>query len=103
MDSGAPDKQLVRVVIFQQPYTLRASGDPAETEALAASVDSLMNQIANRSANAEPARVAVLAALHLADRLANLQRELADLQARARDASTRIDELLTGAGEDPSA
>ena len=95
MEPGAPEKQLVRVVIFQQPYTLRASGDPGETEALAESVDSLMNQISNRSANAEPTRIAVLAALHLADRLAKLQKELAELQARAKEAATKIDELLT--------
>lgn len=102
MDAGAPDKQLVRVVIFQQPYTLKASGDPGETEALAASVDSLMNQIANRSANADAARVAVLAALHLADRLSKLQKELAGIQARTREAATKIDELLTATGDEPA-
>lgn len=94
MDSGAPDRQLVRVVIFQQPYTLRATGDPGETELLAETVDSLMNQIATRSASADSTRVAVLAALHLADRLRQLERDISALQSRAERASLRLEELL---------
>ena len=40
-DQGAADKKVVRVVIFQQPYTLRSAGTPGETESLAAGVDQL--------------------------------------------------------------
>lgn len=72
-DSGA-DKKVVRVTIFQQPYALRTAGDPAETEALAEAVDTLMNRIAMRTSGADPARVAVLACLHLADQVRQLER-----------------------------
>jgi cell division protein ZapA len=76
------DKQVVRVTIFQQPYSLRASGDPAETEAIAHGVDDLMNQIADHSSTNDPARVAVLAALHLADKVRALEVRAQELQAR---------------------
>lgn len=92
MDSG--EKKPVRVVIFQQPYTLRSTGAPGETEALADAVDSLMNQIATRAASSDPARVAVLACLHLADRLRSLEKELDNIRVRARDLESRFDQLL---------
>lgn len=74
MDDSAADKKVVRVTIFQQPYALRTAGDPAETEALAEAVDTLMNRIAMRTSGADPARVAVLACLHLADQVRQLER-----------------------------
>ena len=84
MDAGSPqEKTTVRVTIFQQPYTLRASGEPGETEALAQAVDSIMNQIASRTSGAEPSRIAVLACLHLADRIRHLEREIEHRRERA--------------------
>jgi len=73
---SAPDKRLVRVTILQQPYTLRSSGEPGETEALARYVDDLMSQIAARGGGSDTSRVAVLAALHLADRVRALEKQL---------------------------
>ncbi len=83
MDSGSSEKNLVRVTIFQYPYTLRSSGEPGETEALARTVDELMNQIASRGAVNDPARVAVLTSLHLADRVRTLERQITQLLDRA--------------------
>ena len=93
MDAGSSDKKLVRVIIFQQPYTLRASGDPRETQDLAASVDELMNQIAAKAASTDPARVAVLASLHLADRVRKLERTLEDLGERVADLDRKLSDL----------
>lgn len=92
-DSGA-DKKVVRVTIFQQPYSLRTSGDPAETEALAEAVDSLMNRIASRTSGADPSRVAVLACLHLADQLRQLQREQDLTLQRLENLDRRLASLL---------
>lgn len=82
MDASHLEKKLVRVTIFQQPYTLRSAGEPGETEALAQAVDSLMNQIAMRTSGADPSRVAVLACLHLADQVRQLERDLERLMSR---------------------
>lgn len=98
-DSGA-DKKVVRVTIFQQPYALRTSGDPAETEALAEAVDTLMNRIAARTSGADPARIAVLACLHLADQLRQLERAQDRIAARLASLDQRLAEL---AGQDEDA
>ena len=93
-DQGAADKKVVRVVIFQQPYTLRSAGTPGETESLAG-VDQLMNQIATRSGAGDPSRVAVLAALHLADRARQLESEIERLNERAAMLDDRLSEMLS--------
>lgn len=101
MDStSATDKKTVRVLIFNQPYTLKASGDPQELEEAAAMVDELMTSIARMGA-AEPMRAAVLACLHLADQLRGVERDLADLKKRVDSKSRQLSTLLEGL--DPSA
>jgi cell division protein ZapA len=78
-------KQPVRVHIFNQTYTLLADGDPGEVETVAHEIDELMVNIANRST-----RVAVLACLHLADKLRTTQSQLRSLE----DKSARIAGIL---------
>jgi cell division protein ZapA len=80
MDSS--EKNTVRVTILGQSYTLRAQGDPKEVERLAQSVDELMHNIAVKSPTSDSSRVAVLACLHLADRLNSLERDLGALKQR---------------------
>jgi len=75
---NTPDgaKQVVRVTIFNQTYSISTSGDPRDTEQLAQEVDELMAAIARRAGNLDTTRTAVLACLHLADRLRATEREL---------------------------
>jgi cell division protein ZapA len=87
-------RKTVRVTIFNQSYTLAAADDPAEMESLAHAVDELMSEIAQRAGNVDGNRVAVLACLHLADRLRGLERELADLKARVDRKSRQFSLLL---------
>ncbi len=94
MESGVTAKKPVRVTIFNQTYVLRSSGDPAEIEALALQVDSLMDAIAQKSGDTEGSRVAVLACLHLADRLRAIEKELEDLKRRVQEKSERYSLLL---------
>ncbi len=93
------DKQSVQVTIFHQSYTLRASGDPGEVQELADSVDQLMNAIAARSPSADPGRIAVLACLHMADRLRGLERDLNQLRQRVDEKSEHFRLLLDRALE----
>jgi len=97
VDDSAADKKVVRVTIFQQPYALRTSGDPAETEALAETVDTLMNRIAARTSGADPARVAVLACLHLADQVRQLERARSRVLERIEALEQRLARLADGA------
>jgi len=94
MDSGHSEKTSVRVTIFNQPYTLRAAGDPAEVEELARSVDTLMDSIAFKSGSTDTSRVGVLACLHLADRLRAIERELENLKKRVGEKTERFSMLL---------
>jgi|SRR5947209_18093716 len=94
MDTSGPEKQPVRVTILSRPYTLLATGDPRETEAVAASVNELMLSIAAKAPNADSTRIAVLACLHLADKLRVLERELEELRQRKDSHSAEYAAML---------
>jgi cell division protein ZapA len=83
-------KQPVRVHIFNQSYTLLADGDPGEVEAVAHEIDELMANIANRAGTGDSTRVAVLACLHLADKLRATEAQLRFIE----DKSARIAGIL---------
>ena len=69
-------KQPVRVHIFNQAYTLLADGDPSAIHQAAQEVDALMNSIAGRTSSSDGSRIAVMACLHLADKLHAAERKL---------------------------
>ena len=85
METPDAAKQVVRVTIFNQTYSLSTSGDPEETMALAHEIDELMSNIARRAGNLDSARTAVLACLHLADRLRTAERQLGALRHSVTD------------------
>jgi cell division protein ZapA len=89
----ATERKTVRVTIFNQTYSLTATGDAEEVEALAHSVDELMTGIAQRAGNMDANRIAVLACLHMADQLRSVERELAEHKQRV-DQKTRHFSLL---------
>jgi cell division protein ZapA len=89
-------KQPVRVHIFNQTYTLLADGDPAEVETVAQQIDELMSTIASRAGTGDSTRVAVLACLHLADKLRSTEAQLRTIE----DKSSRIAQLLERALDD---
>src|ERR1044071_3397252 len=92
MDST--EKQTVQVTILSRPYKLVATGDPREMEEVAASVDELMLAIAAKAPNADSTRIAVLACLHLADKLRLRERELSALQQRVDRKSGEFGAML---------
>ena len=91
MDTG---RKTARVTIFNQTYSLVATDEPGEVEELAHSVDELMTEIAQRAGNVDANRIAVLACLHLADRLRAMERELAVLKSRVDEKSRQFSLLL---------
>ncbi len=101
MDSVGAGKKPVRVTIYNQSYTLRSSGDPGEIEELARLIDDLMAGIASKTRDADPSRVAVLACLHMADRLRSLEKELTALRERVDQKSREFSLLLERALEAP--
>ncbi len=87
-------KQTVRVTIFNQTYSVSSAGDPRQTEQLARQVDELMSTIARRAGNLDTTRTAVLACLHLADKLRDAESELNDLKAAVSSKSRSFVNLL---------
>jgi cell division protein ZapA len=100
MESVA-DKQPVRVTILSRAYVLRTADDPREVEALASSVNELMLSIASRAPTADSTHIAVLACLHLADRLRTLEQDLSGLKERVSRKSGEFAALLDQLGPAP--
>jgi len=83
-------KQPVKVTIFNQPYSLLAQGNPQELIDAAHTVDDLMHSIASRSSTSDGARIAVMACLHLADKLRRLEQSL---KARTGEITALLDQI----------
>jgi cell division protein ZapA len=97
--ASTPEKRPVRVNILSQSYTLLTAGDPREVEELARYLDGLMLSIAAKSPNADSTRIAVLACMHLADRLRTLEKDLTQLKERVDRKSEEFAGLLEQAIE----
>lgn len=100
MDEPGTTKQIVRVNIFNQTYAISASGNSEEVEDLARQIDELMAAIARRAGNLDTTRTAVLACLHLADRLRTVERELDSFKQsvshKSRDFASLLDQAFAG-------
>jgi len=78
--SGQKSEQsFVTVDIYDQTYHL-SGPDPAQVQRMAAKVDSRMRAVASTGRTADSLRVAVLAALNLADELARAEDRLQRLE-----------------------
>ena len=90
----------VRVEIYDQPYNLRGS-DPEYIFKLAQFVDAKMRSVAEQTAAVDSLRLAVLAALNIADEYHVLKRKYEaitrDVAQRTRNISGVLDEVLQDA------
>lgn len=89
-----PHTEPVRVIIFNQSYSLVASEEPGRIEQLAQKVDQLMSDVATRAGNVDATRTAVLACLHMADELDTLEHQLAELKQKVEHKAQRFSMLL---------
>ena len=67
--SEQPEPSSVRVKIYDREYAFRTTGDPERLKALCANLDKRMREIAASTGAVDTLKVAVLAALSLADDL----------------------------------
>src|SRR3954452_23077645 len=88
----------VRVEIYNQTYNIRSDGDTEYIIQLAEFVDGRMREISSGTLTVDSLKVAILAALHIADELHRLKNmhEQADSQLAARSAecAEMLDRLL---------
>ncbi|HEX8634612.1 MAG TPA: cell division protein ZapA [Pyrinomonadaceae bacterium] len=88
----------IRVEIYNQIYNIRSDGDSEYVTQLAEFVDRRMREISSGTLTVDSLKVAILAALHIADELHRLKRlhEQADSQlaARSGECADLLDRLL---------
>ena len=63
------------VEIFGQTYNVRGEGDPNYLTELARFVDSRMREVAAKVATVDPMKIAILAALNIADEFSRFRRQ----------------------------
>ena len=95
---------LVHVEIFGQAYAVRGGENPGYVEKLAAYVDEQMKEVSRTSGAVDSLRIAVLAALNIADERFNLRDEVGEADSRvqaagqtARERAARLAERLESA------
>ncbi len=97
MDTTA-HRPTIRVEIYNQTYNIRSDGDTEYIIQLAEFVDSRMREISSGTLTVDSLKVAILAALHVADELHRLKHlhEQADAQlaTRSSECSEMLDQLL---------
>jgi len=91
-------EQSIRVEIYNQTYSIRSDGDNEYILDLAEYVDKKMREISSGTLTVDSLKVAILAALHIADefyQLKNVQAQNdAQLAARSSECAEMLDRIL---------
>jgi len=94
----AVNSPTIKVEIYDQAYTVRSDGDPEYLKQLAEYVDQRMREISSGTLTVDSRKVAILAALYIADELHQSRKahEQADeqLATRSVECSEMLDRLL---------
>ena len=86
--------QSYKVVIYNQTYSLRSDHDQDYIHELAEYVDKRMNEIARATMTVDSLRVAILAALQIADELYQARRDMRETEDEIADRSAKYIDLL---------
>lgn len=87
-------EQIIRVEIFDHPYNIRSDGDNEYIQELAFYVDKKMREISSGTQTVDSIKVAILAALHIADELYQLRGTQAQIDSQLAVRSTECSEML---------
>ena len=91
-------EQTIRVEIYNQTYSIRSDGDNEYIHELAEYVDRKMREISSGTMTVDSLKVAILAALHIADEFFQLKHAQAQsdsqLAARSSECSEMLDRIL---------
>ena len=89
-----PDPKSVTVTVFGQDYTLRGDAEPEYVQNIARLVDGKMREIADNSQLNSTTKVAILAAINIADELLREKQQHSDALKMLEDRSIQIAALL---------
>ena len=91
---GGDSKQVTAVKIFNQTFKVRSGGDPEYVKQLARYVDKVMTEVFENTSAVDSMKVAVLAALNIADERFAAQRQLETLDDTVTEKSEEMITLL---------
>jgi cell division protein ZapA len=86
----ADKPSLVHVEIFGQTYAVRAGTDPGYVERLAAYVDGQMQEVSRASGAVDSVRIAVLAALNIADECFRVRGQVEETEKGVKSRADRL-------------
>ncbi|HUD72508.1 MAG TPA: cell division protein ZapA [Dongiaceae bacterium] len=89
-----PSSHLIQVEIFGQSYNLRGEGDTSYLQELAGYVDKRMREVADATGTVDSLKVAILAALNIADEARRDRRVPAPAGAAGGERLARLIEVL---------
>lgn len=92
--------ETIQVEIFGQTYTLKGGADAGRVRDLAAFVNGRMKEVQKATGTSDGYRVAILAALNIADELYRARSQQETLQKSAQQSLTRLMDLIEGSGTD---
>lgn len=88
----------IEVEIFGQSYNVRGDGNPDYLLELARFVDSRMRDVAAQVATVDPAKIAILAALNIADEFSRYRKQREDAAGvwveRTEEISDRLSRVI---------
>lgn len=92
-NNGGSEKS-IRVEIYNQTYNIRSDGDNDYILSLAEYVDAKMREISSGTLTVDSLKVAILAALHIADEYHQLKKFQAQTDAQLASRSAECSEML---------
>ncbi len=87
-------EQVTTVTIFNQTFRVRSGDNPEYVQKLARYVDEKMSELAEQTLTVDTLKIAILAALNIADDYISTREELEQFERRVSESTSRLTELL---------
>ena len=87
-------EQVTTVTIFNQTFRVRSGDNPEYVHELARYVDEKMSELAEQTLTVDTLKIAILAALNIADDFISTREELEQFERRVAESTSRLTELL---------
>jgi len=87
-------EQVTTVTIFNQTFRVRSGDNPEYVHELARYVDEKMSELAEQTLTVDTLKLAILAALNIADDYISTREELEQFERRVSESTSRLTELL---------
>ena len=87
-------EQLLELIILGQPYQVRVKGSPERAKKVSQLVNDTMRQLQKGTHQSDTTRIAILAALNLADKLLSYAEKEQSTEDEVNKVSEEISEIL---------